>query len=458
MAGIVAIFNHGSEPKQAVVYYLAHAMRMLQHRGKAYWKMMVGTAAAGAEGSLPSDDAILKAAHKEKLHGISGIGYLLKRSPPFPSMQSSHVAFDGFFVDTEKLHLHPYVGPAKDSDSLYKIYYIFTTLLKKNPDRAVEFVDRHLRGNLIVKLGDDVYAYRDSTGFKPLVTASRKDRTINIIASENSLRASLIDMEFSEAKPGQLVRMSKRTGLEVIATSHDSKLMMDPFEFIRESNVVATLGGKSIYEIRKNIGRAQADFLALDLKAADLDSAYAEPDYTRPMALGFGLRYRSHVRSFELAEGVIKDRYDDSDNMIDFSEQDSKNKLLTTGRSLKFVMQPLVKDRKIATVQGTIQTSATARETIYYLRNAGAKRIDVVVSYVPTVDGRQVGLYTHNRELVANKYVGEASSINELNENIAKELGANTVYYNSPSVLAKGIGVPEHNLWFPEWVRFLDYK
>lgn len=458
MAGIVAIFNHGSEPKQAVVYYLAHAMRMLQHRGKAYWKMMVGTASAGAEGSLQSDDAILKAAHKEKLHGLSGIGYLLKRSPPFPSMQSSHVAFDGFFVDTEKLHLHPYVGPARDSDSLYKIYYIFTTLLKKNPDRAVEFVDRHLRGNLIVKLGDDVYAYRDSTGFKPLVTASRKDRTINIIASENSLRASLIDMDFSEARPGQLIRMSKRSGLEVIATSHDSKLMMDPFEFIRESNVVATLGGKSIYEIRKNIGRAQADFLALDLKTIDLDSAYAEPDYTRPMALGFGLRYRSHVRSFELAEGVIKDRYDDSDNMIDFSEQDSKNKLLTTGRSLKFVMQPLVKGRKIATVQGTIQTSATARETIYYLRNAEAKRVDVVVSYVPTVDGRQVGLYTHNRELVANKYVGEVSSINELNENIAKELGADTVYYNSPSVLAKGIGVPEHNLWFPEWVRFLDYK
>jgi amidophosphoribosyltransferase len=121
-------------------------------------------------------------------------------------------------------------------------------------------------------------------------------------------------------------------------------------------------------------------------------------------------------------------------------------------------MQPLVQDKKIATVQGTIQTSATARETIYYLRNAGAKRIDVVVSYVPTVDGRQVGLYTHNRELIANKYVGEVSSINELNPNIAKELGADNVYYNSPSVLAKGIGVPEHSLWFPEWVRFLDYR
>lgn len=457
MAGIVAIYSHGTESNKAVVYLLAHAMRMLQHRGKAHWKMMVGNGAAGAEGSLPSDDAIIKTAQKEKLLGICGVGYLSKRSPPFSSMNTVQAAFDGFFVDTERLHLHPYVGSARDSDSLYKIYHIFTTLLKKNPERAAEFLDRHLRGNLVIKLGDEIYAYRDSTGFKPLVTAVRRDKTLSLIASENSLRTSL-DLEFEDVKPGQLIKVTRKAGIEVIAASPGAKLMMDPFEFIRESNVVATLGGKSIYSIRKAIGRAQADLLLLELKVEDLDSAYAEPDYTRPMTLGFSLAYRSHFRSFEVAEGVIKDRYDDSDNMIDFSELDSKNKLLTTGRSLKFVMQPLVQGKKIATVQGTIQTSATARETIYYLRNAGARRIDVVVSYVPTVDGRQVGLYTHNRELVANKYVGEVSSINELNQNVAKELGADNVYYNSPSVLARGIGVPEHNLWFPEWVRFLDYK
>ena len=98
------------------------------------------------------------------------------------------------------------------------------------------------------------------------------------------------------------------------------------------------------------------------------------------------------------------------------------------------------------------------RITIYYLKKAGASKIEVVVSYVPTVDGRQVGLYTQNRELIANKYVGEVSSINELNQEIAKEIGSDSVYYNSPSVLARGIGVAENNLWFPEWVRFLDYK
>jgi amidophosphoribosyltransferase len=456
LAGIVAFYSHGTNNKN-VIYYLAHSMRMLQHRGKAYWKMMVGNAATGAEGWLPSDEAILRIAQKEKLHGNNGIGYLSKRPPPFQSMNNIWVAFDGFFVDTEKLHLHPYIGPARESDSLFKIYHVFTQLLiqRKNAERAAEFLDRHLRGNLLIKEGDEIYAYRDSTGFKPLVSATNRDKTLNIIASENSLRASLVDMEFSDVFPGQLLKMSKKGGLEVLASTATIKMMMDPFEFIRESNVVATVNGRSIYQIRKNIGKEQANFLSKEL---DIDSAYAEPDYTRPMTLGFGLEYQKHDKEFELAEGIIKDRYDDSDHMIDFSEQVSKNKLLTTGRSLKFVMQNLAQGKKIATVQGTIQTGSTTRETIYYLKNAGAKRIDVIVSYVPTVDGRQVGLYTQNRDLVANKYVGEVSSINELNQNVAREIGSDSVYYNSPAILAKGIGVPENNLWFPEWVRFLDYK
>jgi amidophosphoribosyltransferase len=143
--------------------------------------------------------------------------------------------------------------------------------------------------------------------------------------------------------------------------------------------------------------------------------------------------------------------------MIDFSEQISKNKLLTTGKSLKFVIRNHFHNNKIATIQGTIQTGGTVKETIHYLRQAGVSRIYVIVCYVPTVDGRQVGLYTQNRELIANKYVGEVSSIDDLNESLKKEIKADAVYYNSPTILARGIGVSENDLWFPEWVRFLDY-
>ena len=48
--------------------------------------------------------------------------------------------------------------------------------------------------------------------------------------------------------------------------------------------------------------------------------------------------------------------------------------------------------------------------------------------------------------------------IDDLNKKIAIELGADKVFYNSSEILSKGIGVPESQLWFPEWIRFLDYK
>jgi amidophosphoribosyltransferase len=431
---------------------------MLQHRGKAYWKMVVGKKAISGEGSVPSDDKISLLARKEKLSGKSAIGYLSKRSPQFQSMNTIQVVLDGFFVDTEKLHLHPLVGGAKESDSLYKIYHIFKTLLieRSQPERAAEFLDRHLRGNLIIKIEDDIYAFRNSSGFKPLAIASNNSKTLSIVASENSLYTSLIDMKFSDVRAGALIALHKGGIEEILTNLPRETILMDPFEFIRESHVTSLFNNKSIYEIRKNIGREQADFLGCKMEH-EIDTAYAEPDYTRPMTLGFSIEYQKFWKKFEMAEGIIKDRYDDADHMIDFSEQVSKNKLLTTGKSLKFIIQDRVHNKKIASVQGTIQTGSTARETIYYLRKAGVKCVDIVVSYVPTADGRQVGLYTQNRELIANKYVGKVSSINELNENVNKEIGANALYYNSPETLARGIGVPENNLWFPEWVRFLDY-
>jgi len=458
LAGIVAI-STTNVTGMNLVCLLSHCMRMLQHRGKAYWKMAIGKRAINGEGSLSSDDSISELAKANRLNGKSAIGYLSKRSPQFHSMHTIHVVLDGFFVDTEKLHIHPLVGTAKDSDSLYKIYRIFTKLLieRGQHERAAEFLDRHLRGNLIFKIDNDIYAFRNSSGFKPLVIGTNRSKTSWIIASENFLQTSLIDMRFIDVRAGQLIALRKEGMKEILLDLPREAILMDPFEFIRESHVATLFNNKSMYEIRKNIGKEQADFLGSKMER-EIDTAYAEPDYARPMTHGFSIKYQDFYKKFDMAEGIIKDRYDDADHMIDFSEQVSKNKLLTTGRSLKFIIQDRIRNKRIAAVQGTIQTGGTARETIYYLRQAGAKRINVLVSYVPTADGRQVGLYTQNRELIANKYVGKVSSIDELNKNVGKELGADSLYYNSPEILARGIGVPENTLWFPEWVRFLDYN
>ena len=458
MAGIFAIANYTAN-RETLISYFINSLQMLQHRGKAYWKIIIDNLVSSGIGPFPGDGSILKLVdNNSNIQHMLGLGYLSKRTPRFKSMNKVNMILDGFFVDIEKLHLHPLIGNASSADSLYKIYCIFKKLLidNENPEKACEFLDRHLRGNLTMMYDGKTYSYRDSTGFKPLVSGTDKNKSISIIASENSLRIPFPKMNFQDIGPGQLIKMDTEIGQEKILSLPTTRTMIDPFEFIRESHVTATIGGKGIYEVRKKIGKVQADFLSR-YTDIDIEAAYAEPDYPRPMTLGFSAEYRNHLPKFDLGEAIINDRYDDSDRMIDFSENISKNKMITSGKSLKYILKHKISQKKIGLIQGTIQTGITTKESIYYLRKVGVGSVSVIVSYVPTVDGRQAGLYTQNRELIAHKYIGQVASLEELNTRISKELGADKVFYNSPYILSKGIGISEYNLWFPEWVRFLEY-
>ena len=58
----------------------------------------------------------------------------------------------------------------------------FTGIFKKllidqgNAEKACEFLDRHLRGNLTMMYDGKIYSYRDSTGFKPLVSVTGQEQ------------------------------------------------------------------------------------------------------------------------------------------------------------------------------------------------------------------------------------------------------------------------------------------
>jgi len=190
LAGIFAIANYTAD-REILVSYFINSLQMLQHRGKAYWKIIMDNLVSSGIGPFPGDRSIPKTVDdNSNLRYTIGLGYLSKRTPRFRSMNKISVVLDGFFVDIEKLHLHPLVGDAANADSLYKIYGIFKRLLidQENAEKACEFLDRHLRGNLTMMYDGKIYSYRDSTGFKPLVSGTDKNNSVSIIASENSLR------------------------------------------------------------------------------------------------------------------------------------------------------------------------------------------------------------------------------------------------------------------------------
>lgn len=435
-------------------------MQLLQHRGKAFWKINSGQFNIEGYGALPSFNPMDEEIQKQQKNILNtATGYLSKKKPQQKTPLIINFAADGFFIDMDKLSTHPLIKDNKNIEPIYQIYFIFKELLVERNDfyKAAEFLDRHLRGNLVINLNNIIYVFRNSTGFKPLFIGEDKREQFFIAISENYIENFFNSLKLREINPGQLISIDSKNGITVLTQLDRNRILMDPFEFIRESHVSSIFNNKSIYAIRKNIGKLQAEFLSK--KNIDIEMIYAEPDYTRPMALGFDIEYKNRNKNnVEMFEGIIKDRYDDSDHMIDYSEQVSKNKLLSNGKTLKFIIEPLTKDRNITSIQGTIQTGGTIIETIFYLRKAGAKKINIIVSYVPTIDGRQVGLYTKQRDLIARKYIGKIANMDDLNNKIAIELGADKVFYNSSEILSKGIGVPESQLWFPEWIRFLEYK
>ena len=460
MAGIIAICNIGEDyEKEKLIYNIFRGMQLLQHRGKAFWKINSGKFDIEGYGALPSFNPIGEKIQQQKKNiSNTAIGYLSKKKLLQKRLYRINFASDGFFIDMDKLSTHPLIKNNTNIEPIYQIYFIFKEyLLERNdPYKAAEFLDRHLRGNFVINLNDTIYIFRNSTGFKPLFIGEDKREQFFIAASENYIENFFYGLKLRETNPGQLISIDLKKGIKILTQLDRNRILMDPFEFMRESHVSSIFNNKSIYTIRKNIGKLQAEFLAK--KNIDIEMIYAEPDYARPMALGFNIEYKNNNKNIEMFEGIIKDRYDDSDHMIDYSEQVSKNKLLSNGKTLKFIIEPLTKGKNITSIQGTIQTGSTIIETIFYLRKACAKKISIVVSYVPTIDGRQVGLYTQQRDLIARKYIGKIANIDNLNDKIAVELGADKVFYNSSEILSKGIGVPESQLWFPEWIRFLDYK
>ena len=129
MAGIFAITNYTAD-REILASYFINSLQMLQHRGKAYWKIIIDNLVSSGIGPFPAESSIPKSVNENSnLRYMIGLGYLSKRTPRFRSMNKISVVLDGFFVDIEKLHLHPLVGDAANADSLYKIYGIFKKLL-----------------------------------------------------------------------------------------------------------------------------------------------------------------------------------------------------------------------------------------------------------------------------------------------------------------------------------------
>ncbi|MBA3750276.1 MAG: hypothetical protein H0X03_05180 [Nitrosopumilus sp.] len=266
MAGIIAICNINEDyEKEKLIYNVFRGMQLLQHRGKAFWKINSGQFDIEGYGSLPSLNPINQEIKKQKKNIMNtATGYLSKKKPQHKRHNKINFVLDGFFIDVDKLSTHPLIKNKKNIEPLYQIYFIFKEFLLGRNDsyKAAEFLDRHLRGNLVINTNNIIYVFRNSTGFKPLFIGEDKKEKFYLTVSENYIENFFNGLKLRETNPGQLIRIDSKDGIKVLTQLDRNRILMDPFEFIRESHVSSIFNNKSIYTIRKNIGKLQAEFLS----------------------------------------------------------------------------------------------------------------------------------------------------------------------------------------------------
>jgi amidophosphoribosyltransferase len=119
-----------------------------------------------------------------------------------------------------------------------------------------------LRGNYAINIDNKIYVFRNSTGFKPLFIGENKKEQFYITISENYIENFFDGLKLRQTNPGQLISIDLKDGIKILTQVDRNRIMMDPFEFMRESHVSSIFDNKSIYTIRKNIGKLQAEFLS----------------------------------------------------------------------------------------------------------------------------------------------------------------------------------------------------
>ncbi len=272
---------------------------------------------------------------------------------------------------------------------------------------------------LLIMDEKNIAAVRDTFGIRPLVLGKLNGGFV--VASETCALDVIGASFIREVKPAELVLINEK-GIKSIQLEKGNQ-KLDIFEFVYFARPDSMLLGKSVDQVRQNLGVELAK--EFRIKA---DMVVPVPDSAIPAAIGFS---RQSGIPFEM--GLIKNRYIHR-TFISPEEH-------TRHRIVQLKLNPIrhvLKGKKVIVVDDSIVRGTTSKQIIKMIRDAGAKEVHLVISSPPVKFPDFYGINTPDqKELVA--------AVKKIPE-IAKELGVDSIHYLSYKGLIKAVGLPENVL------------
>jgi amidophosphoribosyltransferase len=270
--------------------------------------------------------------------------------------------------------------------------------------------------SLVIMTETELIGVRDPHGFRPLSIGKVGDAWV--LASE-TCAFDLIHAKFvREVLPGEIVIITKDGMRSVQAFPDHQRRAFCIFEYVYFARPDSTIGGRSVYEVRVEMGRqlAREHPVEADIVVPVPDSGiYAAKGYSRESGIPEEMAFiRNHYvgRSFLQPTQLIRD----------FNVRVKLN-----------LIPELVKGKRVIIVDDSIVRGTTCKARVNTLKEAGAKEVHVRVSCPPHMNPCVYGIDFPDR----NKLMAANNSIDE----ICKYLSADSLAYLSQEGMVKATGL-----------------
>ena len=331
-----------------------------------------------------------------------------------------HIIFD---TDTEII-MH-YIARELKGSKRPNLVKVFSNLTKKF-DGCYNLVFMNAFGEMII--------LRDPSGFRPLVYGEKNGMFLAAAESNALVNCGITDIK--HLAPGHLIHIHDDK-IEIKKFADSPKKSHCMFEWVYFANVSSNINEKSVYVTRKNLGKqlAQSENIKID------NNTIIVPVPDTAKASGDSMAYELRIQP---QEGLIRNRFVGR-TFIEGSNREDRIQNKYTA------LREILAGRKIILVDDSVVRGATTKQLIKYLKEVGgAKEVHLRVSCPPIrgpcfygIDMSTIG------ELLIPQYEGKPATgevPQKIIDRVAKDLGADSMKYQTIQGLIDSIGLPAKDL------------
>ncbi|WP_374635879.1 amidophosphoribosyltransferase [Paracoccus sp. (in: a-proteobacteria)] len=302
------------------------------------------------------------------------------------------------------------------SDSECIIHLMARSIQRNIPERMKDAL-RRVEGafSVIAMTRTKLIGVRDPLGVRPLVLGRIGDDGF-VLASE-TCALDIIGAEFvREIEPGEMVVISKGE-VESSRPFGPSKGRFCIFEHVYFSRPDSIIGGRSVYETRRQIGVELAREAPVE---ADL--VCPVPDSGTPAAIGY-----AHESGIPYGMGIIRNQYMGR-TFIEPTEQ-----IRNMGVRLKLnVNRALVAGKRVVLVDDSVVRGTTSRKIKDMILDAGAAEVHFRIASPPTAWPCFYGVDTPDRDKLLAAQMSE--------EEMREWIGVDSLAFVSLDGLYRAVG------------------